>query len=368
MKTIEVSLSQNPYTILVGQNLESSLGKTIKSMIKGKRLLIISSASIPSQKRQKIVDALQKDFEFIDSFLLEDGESNKSWESVHKILEVLFAAHYERIDGILAFGGGIIGDLSGFCASIYKRGIPFIQYPTTLLAQVDAAIGGKTGINSKEGKNLIGSFYQPKQVICDINILDSLPQHELQNGFAEIIKYAFIEKVDFYHFFTQNLAFFAKMDIKNNPELWIELIAKCANCKARIVAQDEKESHIRETLNYGHTIGHAIEKLYHFQISHGQAVALGMLIESKLATLLDQAPQTLVSSLTELLKAFKFNLKINLDELPQIIDFLGQDKKTKHQNTPILVPKEIGKFQKILLPEKASLLPLLQSIIKEINS
>ena len=365
---IPVQLVQNTYNVQVGLGCLNKLLLESQALINKKQLLIVSHESLRKTYAEPISKLLGPICKHIHIVCVPEGEEAKSWTYVQHILDNLFEHHFERVDVMMAVGGGIIGDLTGFCAAIYKRGLAFIQFPTSLLAQVDAAIGGKTGINVAAGKNLIGSFHQPKTVICSLDCLTTLATEEIQNGFAEIIKYAFAVNKKVYHLLTQNLKDYTSFKPQQNPKAWFDLICECIQSKAAVVAQDEKESKLREVLNYGHTLGHAIEKKHHYKISHGKAVATGMLLESLLSQYLGLCEPELVSNLKHILKTFNFKHQLNQEDANFLIKASMQDKKTKAGKTPILVPKEIGSHQKIYLNSIPNLETLLIQAIKEAKS
>jgi len=284
MQTIKVEIPQTAfrsYPIFIGSNIIEECGSYIKDYIRAKNLLIVSNTTIYSLYGEKVKKS------FIDAgfeanfLLLNDGEQYKNINSLENIWSKAIELKLERSDAIIALGGGVIGDITGFAAATYLRGVDFIQIPTTLLAQVDSSVGGKVAVNHHAGKNLIGNFYQPKAVLTDVKTLNTLPFSELKVGLAEVLKYGFIEKSCGLN--GLNMPF---MDyLKVNKDLIISLeqlileetVKYCCELKAAVVNQDEKEAGLRAILNFGHTTGHAIEKCYNYKnINHGEAVAIGM--------------------------------------------------------------------------------------------
>ncbi len=272
-QTVTVKLGQRSYDIHIGLGLIERMGDVIAPIARGKRLAIITDENVHSHHGKSLQAALKN----YDTHLIirPPGEAQKSMAGLNEVLDSLFEAQLDRSDLILAFGGGVIGDLAGFAASIYKRGMPFIQIPTTLLAQVDSSVGGKTAINNRFGKNLIGAFYQPKMVISDTGILSTLPPREIKAGYAEIVKYGFLGHAEFFKQLDTGLG----ADILAlKPAALTQAIATSCQTKARIVAADEREAGQRALLNLGHTFGHALELEagYDGDLLHGEAVSAGM--------------------------------------------------------------------------------------------
>ena len=284
MHIVKVEIPENKprhYPIFIGNNIFDNAGSCTRNHTKAEKILIVSNKTVYSLYGEKIKQSLVKEGFKIEFLILEEGEKHKDIKSLELIWTKAIELKLERKDAIAALGGGVVGDIAGFAAASYLRGIDFIQIPTTLLAQVDSSVGGKTAINHKHGKNLIGNFYQPKAVFADIATLNSLPVSELQVGLAEVLKYAFIEKncglnsfkTSFIDYLEKNKESIFSLE-KNVLE---ELVKYCCKLKASAVNKDEKEAGLRSVLNFGHTIGHAIEKCYGYKnITHGQAVAIGM--------------------------------------------------------------------------------------------
>ena len=272
-QTVAVDLGDRSYDIHIGAGLLPRIGALINPVMKAKKLAVITDENVHGHHGAALAAALA-DYE-VHWIIRPAGEAQKSMDVLDKVLEQLFEAGLDRSDMILAFGGGVIGDLAGFAASIYKRGCPFIQIPTTLLAQVDSSVGGKTAINNRFGKNLIGAFYQPKMVIADTDVLSTLPPREVKAGYAEIVKYGFLGNAEFFGALDAGLG----ADVLAlKPAALTEAIAISCQTKARIVAADERESGQRALLNLGHTFGHALELEagYDGDLLHGEAVSAGM--------------------------------------------------------------------------------------------
>jgi 3-dehydroquinate synthase len=268
------------------------------------------------------------------------GEASKHLGTVAELASRLAQLGVDRKDALIALGGGVTGDITGFLAASYMRGIPFIQVPTTLLAQVDSSVGGKTGVDIPEGKNLIGAFYQPKCVYIDSLLLKSLPPKELLNGLAEVIKYGVIWDSDFFAYLSENRGAILALDL---PVLE-KVIARCCSIKAEVVAADERESDLRRILNYGHTIGHAVEAASGYSLDHGLAVAIGMVAVNELAVGKGLISRETADRVRELIAAYGLPVDIPAEyDCRQIKDYLKTDKKTIGGRIFFVLPTEIGK-------------------------
>jgi 3-dehydroquinate synthase len=335
MQILNVNLKseQNKnYPIFIGKAIFSNIGELILKNSKAKKFLIVTDKNVYSLYGKLLTDALNGlKFEFL---IFESGEKTKNIQNISKIWDKAVEIKLERKDAIIAFGGGVIGDLAGFAASSYLRGVEFIQIPTTLLAQVDSSVGGKTGIDLEQGKNLVGAFYQPSMVITDLDTLKTLPEKELKTGLAEVLKYAFIEKsceVNTYKDFLSILK--TEKDFQNIVEY------SCA-LKASVVSKDEKESGLRAILNLGHTIGHAIEKCTHYEIfTHGEAIAMGLkavFFISKDSKLINEI---YFNEALDLLKIYELDYKIPKNILiDDIIKSLSNDKKVLNGKVRFVLP------------------------------
>ncbi len=285
---ITIALKDHSYDIHVGDGLLDQAGKIITPLLNRPKTVIITDDNVARHQLPRLEKSLDLVNITFDVIILPAGEATKSFSQLENLLDQLLALHLERGDKIIALGGGVIGDLVGFAASIYLRGIGFIQIPTTLLAQVDSSVGGKTGINSPRGKNLIGSFHQPALVLSDVSSLSSLPARQLLSGYAEVVKYALINDREFFHWLEENSA----KIIAGDPTAQTEAIITCCRAKATVVAEDEKEKGGRALLNLGHTFGHALEAEanYSDRLFHGEAVAIGMVMAFDLSVEMGLCP------------------------------------------------------------------------------
>ncbi|MBN2057714.1 MAG: 3-dehydroquinate synthase [Candidatus Saganbacteria bacterium] len=348
MARIKVELNERSYDIMVGSGILSELGRILKGEGLSREVFVITDPLINDLHGDKLRAGLKG----IKHEVLEvpRGERYKNLKVAAKLIDELVQHSAHRDSLIISFGGGVIGDLAGFVAATYMRGINYIQVPTTLLAQVDAAIGGKTGVNHPKGKNLIGSFYQPKLVYADIQCLSTLPARELRTGLAEVVKYGVIDDADFFKFLEANShhlntrAFEDQDTLRASLKVWQTIVAESAKIKAKIVAKDETESGLRMILNFGHTVGHAIETLTRYKAyNHGEAVAIGMVVAARLANRLRLLDNGSVDRLVGLL--LKLGLPTEVEALPaaKIVNALGIDKKVRGGKVLFVLPESIGK-------------------------
>lgn len=342
-KKLKVDLENRSYEIIIGDNLLEKAGDFIYGVTKHQHFIIVTDDNIPEQYASKIVVSLGAEAN-VQIIRIKAGESSKSFSSLEDLLDNIFATLPERNVTLIALGGGVIGDLTGFAASILLRGVNFIQIPTTLLSQVDSSVGGKTGVNNKYGKNLIGSFYQPKLVLIDIKTLNTLPQRELLAGYAEVVKYGLINDREFFNWLDNNL----DKILAKDAEALKHIIYKSCEAKAKIVEEDEKEGGKRALLNLGHTFGHALEQQagYDGKLVHGEAVAIGMVMAFTMSQKMGICTQDDVNFVREhLLKAglpvSPLDIKASWDK-PQLLKAMSQDKKVSDGKLVFILAKEIG--------------------------
>ena len=315
---------KSKYRIVISKNAISK--KNLVPLLKNhKKTLLISDDGVPS-KIVREVTAVCKPSTKVFQMILQHGEQAKSVQNFQKILNFLADNNFDRTDLIVAVGGGVVGYISGFVASSYLRGIQFIQIPTTLLAQVDSSVGGKTAINILSGKNLVGAFYNPKGVIIDTNVLHSLPNRQLKAGLAEVIKYAFIQNNALFSLLKK----YPKKILSKDHKIIEEIIFLSLQTKARIVTKDEKENGIRAILNFGHTFGHAIEAHGKYKkILHGEAVAKGMRIASKISYLENLISEKEYEEVIALLQKYEFDLSVDQYKYRELKPYIFRDKKIK---------------------------------------
>ena len=327
----------NQYRIIIGKNSISKMN--IVPLIRShKKLLLISDTGVPENIIKKIT-AITKNHSKVFVIILDQGEKAKSLSNYQSIINFLIDNKFDRSDGIIAVGGGVIGDISGFASSTYLRGISYIQIPTTLLAQVDSSVGGKTAINIPAGKNLIGAFYNPKGVIIDTNVLHTLSSRELNAGLAEVIKYGLIQNKYLLSLLEKNVVAI----LNRNHKIIEEVIFESIKTKAKIVTKDEKETGIRALLNFGHTFGHAIEAHGKYKkILHGEAVAKGMLIASKISMLEGLISEKELLKIRNLLLDYRFDLSLNYNYM-DLKPFIFRDKKVQKGNLNLVLLKGMSK-------------------------
>ena len=339
---------EKSYPIIIGQDILGNLGEHIKVCSKAKKFLIVTNDTVYNLFSEKIKTFVNESWGVVyESFVLNDGEKYKNMSSLEQIWQKAIECGLERKDGIIALGGGVIGDAAGFAAATYLRGVDFIQIPTTLLAQVDSSVGGKVAVNHPLGKNLIGAFYQPKLVYTDITALKSLPLTQLKVGLAEVLKYAFIEASC--NIKDQNQDFISFLDREKDnifsykPEILAELIEYCCKLKAAVVNQDEKEADLRAILNFGHTIGHAVEKCSNYETyNHGQAVAIGMIGAFHIAHSMKLISSDYLNSSLSLIEKYGLDYKINKSiKIESLLDAMLLDKKVLAKKVRFILP--IGK-------------------------
>jgi len=340
MPKVKVRLGNRSYNIIIKAGILNDAGKLISALPIQKTTTVITNTTIAKLYLQKVVRALKKEFKNINTIIIPDGEKYKNLNRMQMIYEKLSKCNIERKSPLIALGGGVIGDITGFAAATFLRGIPFIQIPTTLLAQVDSSVGGKTGVNLPTGKNIIGSFYQPSIVIIDPEVLFTLKKREILSGMAEVIKYAIINDEDLFEFIMSKINKILQLDMQNIKDI----IKKSCIIKADIVSRDEKEEGIRAALNFGHTIGHAIETLTNYRYyKHGEAVAIGMSVAAKISAEWDFCSFETYTRIKQLIEMIGLKTKMPGFSYRQYIDVIKNDKKKTSNKIRMVLPKRIGK-------------------------
>lgn len=338
-ESINVSLGERSYPIHIGPNLLSDSGIWRTFMGKGRIVVVTNTTVAPLYLEVFSRQLIKLGLEVI-SVVLPDGEHNKNWETLNTIFDALLRARCERNTTLVALGGGVIGDMGGFAAACYQRGMPFVQVPTTLLSQVDSSVGGKTAINHPLGKNMIGAFYQPKLVLADIATLDTLPDRELKAGLAEVIKYGLIRDLPFFEWLELNLE---RLLARDRKALIYAIKRSCEN-KAEVVAADERESGERALLNLGHTFGHAIETGMGYGVwLHGEAVSAGTLIAAELSCELGWLSPEIVKRI-ELIHV-RAGLPVKAPDLgaARYLELMSHDKKVLDGKLRLVLLQDIGK-------------------------
>jgi 3-dehydroquinate synthase len=342
--TVRVALGDRAYEIAIGRGLLTNLGERIKTLRPGARVAIVTDENVARLHLESAEAALKSSGVECARIIVPPGEGSKSYATFESVCEAIIAARVERGDLVIAFGGGVVGDLTGFAASAVRRGLDFVQIPTTLLAQVDSSVGGKTGINSRQGKNLIGAFHQPVLVIADTGLLDTLPKREFRAGYAEIAKYGLLGDAAFFAWLEKNW-----QDVFGGSPAREHAIALCCRAKAGIVARDERETGERALLNLGHTFGHALEAGCGFsdRLLHGEAVALGITLAFEFSAYKGLAADTHAARAAAHLAAT--GLPTHLKDIPGgapgidvLMELIAQDKKVKRGTLTFILVRGIG--------------------------
>ena len=338
MRKVKVALASNSYEIYVGPGLLAQTGGWLKEKGFSGKLVIITDPTVNRLYGESLGQSLAKEGFSVSTLLVTEGEEQKSLETAGKLYHELTSSYAERTTPILAVGGGVIGDLVGFVAATYLRGVPLVQIPTTLLAQVDSSIGGKVAVDHGQLKNKIGTFYQPKLVIADMDTLKTLPVEELANGLAEVIKSAAIRNKRFFTFLEENLDRIKGLD----EEVLEEVVFQTAKIKAEIVEKDERDSGLRNILNYGHTIGHAIESVSGFKMRHGNAVAIGMLAAAKISNKMGILDESELIRLKNVIEKADLPTEIPSLKVEEIMRAMRHDKKVLRDKVRFVLLRSIG--------------------------
>jgi 3-dehydroquinate synthase len=336
MKTINIELKEDSYDILIENSLLENIAEKIKLVYEGDKIAIITDSNLHKLYSEGLHTRLAKACYKVSFIVIESGEASKSIHTLEYIYNKLACEGITRTDLILAFGGGVVGDIAGFAASTYLRGIAYIQAPTSLVAQVDSSIGGKTAINLSYGKNLVGCFYHPKLVLIDTNVLNTLSEEHIKDGMAEVIKYACIEDKEFFNFLNN-------INLDNLSYHYEDIVYKCCSIKKKYVEADERDLGIRMKLNFGHTLGHAIEKYFDYKhYTHGQAIAIGMYnicLESEESCYTEIGTSERIRNML-INYGLEYKLPdMNMEELEKIIK---SDKKNMFDRLNLIYLKRIG--------------------------
>ena len=339
MQTLNVSLGNRSYPILIGQGLIKD-ANLILPHLKRKQVAIVTNTTVAPLYLEKLAKPLHDAGVAVITIILPDGEAYKNSETLNLIYDALLKNRCERSTTLIALGGGVIGDLTGYAAATYLRGVPFIQIPTTLLSQVDSSVGGKTGINHPLGKNMIGAFYQPKLVLADIDTLKTLPMRELSAGVAEVIKYGLIRDAKFFDWLENHMPELMALD---TPVISEAIYRSCQN-KAEVVAADEHETGERALLNLGHTFGHAIENAMGYGVwLHGEAVAAGSMLAADLSYRMGWLNVDEIERMSSIFQAAKLPIKSPALGVNKYLDLMGLDKKVENGKIRLVLQQGIGK-------------------------
>ncbi len=333
---INIELAERSYPMYVGQNIQHSLGKVCTSHKIPKRVAIVTDTTVARLYLKQVTNILRHSGFDVSVMTMKPGERQKSLSQANVLYDKLLEEKFSRASALIALGGGVVGDVTGFVAATYRRGVPYIQIPTTLLAQVESAIGGKTGVNLHENKNAVGAFYQPKFVFSDVSLLSSLPKREIICGLGEMLKYAYLDE-EIFCLIDNHLDDVMNLDL----DVLEKLIVKCNAVKARLVSEDERElkpTGGRMVLNLGHTIGHALEVLSSYKLHHGEAVLIGLRWELQLAKNAGIVAKSDFEKLNNLLQRIHFQPKMNFLKPKALVEkIFGKEKQVR-----FILPKQIG--------------------------
>jgi 3-dehydroquinate synthase len=341
MHTVNVSLGDRSYDIEIGTSLDQA-GERLKGLGLGQKMALVTNPTIKKLHGRRIVDSLKAAGFLVMSIEVPDGEQHKNLDWANAVYTALLTNGFDRKSALAAFGGGVIGDLTGFAAATFMRGVPFVQVPTTLLAMVDSSVGGKTGVNHPMGKNMIGAFYQPKKVLMDLAVLKTLPKEEFLSGMAEVIKYGVVRDAALFDYLDKNRDHILSLD----PDALLHIIKRSCEIKAEVVSKDEREGGLRAILNFGHTVGHAIETAENYTMRHGEAVAVGMVYASRLARRTGLCDASVPERVEKLIKSY--GLPANLTALSrrpsvtELMDAMQIDKKAEGGRVKFVLPEKIG--------------------------
>ena len=338
MRTLTVDIKDQPYPIHIGPNLLDR-GDLIVPHLQQKRAAIVTNTTIAPLYLSRLKQTLSASGVESIEIILPDGEKHKNWQTLNQIYDALISNRCERKTTLIALGGGVVGDMTGFAAATYQRGVPYIQIPTTLLAQVDSAVGGKTAINHPQGKNMIGAFYQPKLVLADTETLATLPKREFSAGMAEVIKYGLIRDLPFFEWLEANI----EKIMAREPAAVIHAIYESCRNKAEVVAQDERENGIRAILNLGHTFGHAIETATGYGTwLHGEAVAMGIILATALSENLGYLSNPEITKIKSLLKAADLPTRPPKLSVAEYVSLMAHDKKVVSGDITFILLNKLG--------------------------
>jgi len=360
-ETLTVDLGPRSYPILIGRDWFGQLGKALRERTAYQRVLIVSDGRVGNLYGEKALAALS-DAGFVgETLFIPEGEMFKTLDTCMSVYGFLLSNNYSRETVLVALGGGVVGDLAGFVAATYMRGVPYVQVPTSLLAMVDSSVGGKTGVNHPLGKNMIGAFHQPLLVFIDLGCLATLDRAEFRAGFAEVVKYGMIRDAEFFVFCEKEREAIFALD----TQALQHVVGTGCAIKAAIVAADEKEAGLRAILNFGHTVGHAVESLTNYTLyKHGEAVAIGMVAAGRLAVRMGFFEPSQQERLERLLEQSDLPVRIPLRvETEDIIERMRKDKKVRHERVRFVLPEAIGRVRM----ESDFSLTLLRQVVDEMR-
>jgi len=358
MIKLNINLAERSYPIYITTDY-TGLGKCISSIKDIGKLVLITDSNVDEYQADECKEALETFGLEIYKYVIEAGEKSKNLDTIKDIYKYLIDIKADRQTILIALGGGVVGDITGFAAATFLRGVAFVQIPTSLLAQADSSVGGKVGVDFEGSKNIIGAFYQPKFVYMNVNSLKTLPQRELQAGLAEIIKHGIIMDAEFFEYIDYNMKKILSCD-----ESIMQYLAK-VNCsiKGRVVEQDEKESDLRAILNFGHTIGHAIESVMDFKLLHGECISIGFVGAFRIAQKLEMVDKETTNKITQVLSNAGLPVRLSGMDIDKVYNQMFFDKKMKNNKLTFILPKKIGE----VLQYKIENEELIKSILNELS-
>jgi 3-dehydroquinate synthase len=341
MGVVSVNLGERSYDIEIDSRLDQT-GERLKPLGLGQKIAVVTNPIVKNLYGQRLVESLKAAGFQVLSIEVPDGEEHKNLDWANSIYTALLINGFDRKSALVALGGGVIGDLTGFAAATFMRGVPFVQVPTTLLAMVDSSVGGKTGVNHPMGKNMIGAFYQPKKVLMDLGVLKSLPKEEFLSGMAEVIKYGVIRDAKLFDYLEKNREKILGLD----PDAVGHIVRRSCEIKADVVSKDEREGGLRAILNFGHTVGHAIETIENYTRRHGEAVAIGMVCASRLALRTGLCDASVPERVEKLIRSYglptDFSVLSHRPSATALMDIMQVDKKAEGGKVKFVLPKKIG--------------------------
>jgi len=339
---VKVELGERSYRIFIGNEVLGEVGVRVRGVHEPCRCVTVTDENVAPLYARQVNESLAEAGFQPDEVVLPAGEEYKTLQTLEGLCSRFVEAGLDRSSLVVALGGGVVGDVAGFAAASYMRGIPYVQLPTTLLAQVDSSVGGKTGVNLPEGKNLVGAFHQPALVHIDVSTLDSLPARELKAGMVEVIKYGVIRDVGFFEWLEGNLDGLLALDRR----CLVEAVRRCCEIKAEVVAEDEREAGLRAILNYGHTVGHAVENLTEYrELRHGEAVSMGMVVAAVLSCSLGKLAPAQAERHNRLLERLGTPTRLPALKADRIIDQMQRDKKAVGGATKFVLARVLGEVE-----------------------
>ena len=353
-----INLGDRSYPIFIGSDF-SSIVKCFETTKVSGPVVVITDSNVERYQNSDFMKAMEEYKYPVHKLVIDAGEKSKNLDTINRIYKYLAELQLDRSSTLVALGGGVVGDITGFAAATYLRGINFVQVPTTMLAQADSSVGGKVGVDFGGSKNIIGAFYQPKFVYINVNTLKTLPERELKAGLAEVIKHGIIEDAEFFDYLDYNME---KIFMINEDVL--QYLAK-VNCsiKGKVVEEDEKESGIRANLNFGHTIGHAIESVMNFELLHGECVSIGMVGACKMAQHMGMINQKVTDRVIGILRKTGLPVSLEAIDVDKVYDQMFYDKKIKNGKLTFVLPKAIGEVLRVSVDDEE----LIKTVLRELK-